>query len=912
MKQDYFKERLSLLGRLLERGVDITDSRFWTLDPKELRFKHGETLAELKIPYHIGAEDEKCIEEAVISLVGLIRERFRPPFKESQKESQPFPITVRISAPIKERTFNLNLFLPDSPEKELAGEIIAVTPLVDNAILYSWLISEGYGKRFIRCVTSILKKALDDEARNKSVERTSYLATLAIINTIKKKEEKLKDIRIKWLAYEKLDLAVGITIYMTLRYAIKDLSRRLVTTDDMSSMEVLLMTALVPFSFLLIPSNMFNTSLNPYGINAETIEAITPYVSDLDSAVLHDLEDLLSSSVTIIKKQKEVFNTVKLQYGITRFREYMLSYLMDFDLPGGELHELFHNLYQEDRLIRNYLKDHDMTDELVRQIDILKGRFSKDPRRTDILANFQTFLSGFNKTSLTGWFTGQRREAETFVSPVVERFFTFRFDERINRVVEQMRLCLIDRRKEYDQNLLVTEYNKGRLYRFSSDERPILKTLEMEKEGQLFVDMEGFTRKTLRVKEIAMAEIMRVYFYKPILEAASKYGMTVGAFGDERAIRLNNLPGDAAIFSGGVANLVSLAKDIQKIISRYREELEKKLMHIRDESLIDDVHRRFKKRREEIKRKREELKKVLSKQQKGIESRLMALVEEEERLENMYIDELEEAITNEMEAGLFISYGAKAETMVIESKDITSGSVRVAIGEKINEAARGTFRNPMVRAKLEMLLEKERRKRENKNLQYPFDVYIDRLYSIRIPPELDTAIEKFFIKREPNDARTLAQTLAREYLNDLKKIISGMPFSSLRLLRSSTDIYNKGQALSLDALKAYIDETKNTRFFFKKVVKVDDLDKNIRDKFFFPSDQLEFYFGVEEVKGIGMVDIFYRAGEVVFKGFETKPPVVVYEILNREKDLFKALLKHHFYTWLNEAKERERRGISVI
>ena len=118
-----------------------------------------------------------------------------------------------------------------------------------------------------------------------------------------------------------------------------------------------------------------------------------------------------------------------------------------------------------------------------------------------------------------------------------------------------MRASLADRRGEFNQNMLVEEYNRGRLYRFSVDDRTILKTLATEEEGQLFIDMKDFTRKTLKVKEIAMAEFMNEHFYKPIL---SRGPVQRGHRGLKRRARHNPYEpaGDAAIFSGGVSYLI--------------------------------------------------------------------------------------------------------------------------------------------------------------------------------------------------------------------------------------------------------------------------------------------------------------------------------------------------------------------
>jgi hypothetical protein len=292
----------------------------------------------------------------------------------------------------------------------------------------------------------------------------------------------------------------------------------------------------------------------------------------------------------------------------------------------------------------------------------------------------------------------------------------------------------------------------------------------------------------------------------------------------------------------------------------------------------------------------------------GLEKRLIALGEEEHQLESIYREELKTAIKDELEAGLYISYGTKAETMLLESTENLSGPVKVSVGEKINEAARGTFRHPSVRAKLEMLLNSAKQRRKAPTLQYPFDIYIDRTYSLKIPPEMENAFEKLLASRKETNAQALAKVLSEEYLRDLKSIISGESFSSLKLISSTTDIYNKGEALSINALEAYIRETKGTKRFFKKVVAVKELDKSIQEAFFFPSDTLEFWFGVEKTRGSEEIEIFYKNGKIIFRGFETTIPIVVYEILNTNGAIFKALLQHHFKKWSEEAGNEQTAG----
>jgi hypothetical protein len=76
--------------------------------------------------------------------------------------------------------------------------------------------------------------------------------------------------------------------------------------------------------------------------------------------------------------------------------------------------------------------------------------------------------------------------------------------------------------------------------------------------------------------------------------------------------------------------------------------------------------------------------------------------------------------------------------------------------------------------------------------------------------------------------------------------------------------------------------------------------------FFFPREELELWFGVEVKEGMEFIEGFVGSGEIAFRGFESKPPIVVYEMLDNEGPFFRALREHHFRIWLEDAKKAQR------
>ncbi|MBI5562951.1 MAG: hypothetical protein HY894_08915 [Deltaproteobacteria bacterium] len=899
-------ERLQLYDAMCKAGLETGSGRPWTLDPGRLRFKHGVSLAELKVPYHMGGEDEACVQNAVMSLLTLLMKRYEyggPERRDLAAVRLPMP---GFSPAVKDRSFRTDIFIADSVEKKTAQTALACVPNIDSALLTVWLGGEGHGRKFIKWINDIFDKALKDEARSGWTEPTSYLVLLAVMNAVHGKKEGIKEFRIKGLAYEKAELSVGLALWAALRCGLADLFGRL--KEGRASyynpgVEMTLMSALTPRPFVSITANLMASGPNPYGISAETYEILLPYTvpfSDTHATA----DDMLDFIHRHIEDNKDVMEAVRRQYETTRLRSEILNYLREVDLPGAKAHDELFGIYNEDRHAARFLADPRLSVELGLGLDEVKTQLTRDARRVEAVAAFQKFLSSYKKSAFSSFLKGKKTGAEEMIKDVIGRACSARFDAHADGFVALMRAYTADRRAEFDAGTLLDEYTRGRLYRFSSDERPILKSLSLEEEGQLFIDMKDFTRKTLKVKEIAMADFMKEHFYAPILNAASRYSAGSMHAAEESGIRLTNMPGDAAIFSGGVTNLVSLARDMQRIINGYRQQLQKRLPPDGAIGALEGAHHAFEAARAGLKTRRDELMRSLDRKEQGVEARLAALGEEEHRLENGYRDELEAAVKNELEAGLYISYGTKAESAIIDAKETFAGAVKVAIGEKINEAARGTSRNSMVRAKLEMLLEQERLKRNSMGLRYAFDIYIDRIYSVKMPPELDAAFERLATQKKPTAAEAMARIMANEFMGDLRKVVKGEPFSNLRLITAATDIYNKGQAISANALSAYMRERRGVRKFFKKTVKMAGLSDYLQENFFFPSEPMEFIFGYEVVKGADEIEGFRRAGEVTFKGFEAGKPTAVYEILNAEGPFFRALVKQHFQDWLAEAGRR--------
>ncbi|MEK7678832.1 MAG: hypothetical protein AAB356_01445, partial [Deltaproteobacteria bacterium] len=392
MPEDYSKERLALLDALLKKRADIVNGRPWTLEPGKMRFKHGESIAELKGPYHMGADDEACIDNAVSSLIALLAKRYEGAASSEgllEGAAQPQPFS-QAAQPIKDKTYRTDIFITGSLEKKLAYELIYSVPYIDSAILINWLGPEGHGRRFIKWAADLFEKTLKEEARFSGGETTSYLALLSTLNTLRKKKERIKGCKIKGLTYEKIDLAVGMTLFLSFSGAVADMFSRLRESGAPfynPSTELIITSAITPRSFVSIPSSILSSSQNPYGINAAIYSLIEPFAVEFSNDA-DGVPGLAWASAARILDDTGLIDSLRQQHEVLRFRQEAIAHLMDFDIPGSEARDILYPVLGDDRLIRNLLAEPRLTANLSSALDDVRSRFVKDPAGNESISAF--------------------------------------------------------------------------------------------------------------------------------------------------------------------------------------------------------------------------------------------------------------------------------------------------------------------------------------------------------------------------------------------------------------------------------------------------------------------------------------------------------------------------------------------
>jgi hypothetical protein len=947
--------------RALLGGARFDPLAYFGSFPAQLPFRLGESQADATVPYVLAGDLIVAAEAAAAELLDLLKRR---------KEGEPPPDKAIFLEHAPRRLPPARLYpgrlTSGSFVHAVATRALRADPLLDAGLVEAWLGKGAAAAGLIESLHALLSQALEADLNAGATTPYLYVVALTLAEQVEALKRFTKTATIKGLSYDRLEKALGLLCFFTFDELLERLLAPLPSRQlpfETASYAQRVRMALNPLGYVSIRKSIVAQDLNAYSVSAAWAARLDPLLTELlaidpdPRQVERKLEVLLQSDASL-RAGAEAEGRVQL------LREATLGFLGAFDAFDPELTAALVAVAVDDKQLATLGA---RTKELATRMAPLDRR-KLDVHEVRALSTFRAALRGdADRPTLI------RFASTGFLALALDRFAAVHLDAA--------RARMRNRRAELQLPKLEAEYQQGRLYRFGPG-KPFFRAASVTNQGHLFIDLKGFTQRTYRAKEVVMADFMRVEFYAPLLRAAGALMYEPGVAGPPR-LTLQNLLGDAAVFSGDVRALVRLARDIQLHLAGYAEKLrakmgntaagaedkarsaraeaEEKALHLQMELSMLDA---------ELARKRslsvdaqEELlwdlyaRRAFQLERKRSEAELAGLGADAERLrkaETMLAEErglldaaLEELdgpdrrghidericaperarkgeITRELaslaentkvllraleeearsasgfglEAGLFVAYGAMAERVEIDDREF--GLVKVAIAEKINEAARGTARAGPVRAKLDAQLEKARTRRPQ--VELPFSVYVDQSYSVVFSPELTALVDAAVSERDPDKVREAARLLADGLEHDVNKVAGLSDARGPGLLTVVNDIYNVGEAFSVEAVEAFLKDTRSTRFAFKKGLSISELHPELRERFLFTSDTMELIVSVPLAGELTDALIFRLAGHVHFRGFEAKKATAVYELLRPSAKFTRGIMQAHLRQWLNDAR----------
>lgn len=989
--------RLKLLADVSHycRQKRIDPPKYLRLRTEKLPFKLGEGKG--RVPYLFDGEVVETLSSSLQQLVDLIKKRYE---KESRLPFRTYlPLFAsKIEREVLEKHVCTRDLSTRPLEKRIAEDAIYHNPYLDAAIVTEWFLQYREPGILIGNIKRLYLKAIEEEIKKGGGTDIPYLTHLCLMAYLRKAKETLKSVNIKGFSYEKLELAVAQILYSTIKEIqteVFDEIRYKNLTFDVTRLEQLIKGSTNPLIFIAIRANIFKNALNPYHIDPEGFELFKTFSQKL-KLDLQDIEGSLENLVERAKKVKRVREKLIELWSINRLREAIFHYLKHYEDYTGGTDFLLFRLFQSNKLIQSTLTDEEtgkrLEDDLAKLISDDPGSLGKDKIQR-VMAIENSFKSRKKGRIFKRLFFRSREEEQ--LREVIESFLLSQLDEMWSRWIEESFLYLEDREGLKRNEELEEEYERGLIYRFAVDARPILQDLTVKKEGHLFMDLRGFTQRMSRSKEVSTADFMLKGFFLPVLQVAKKYYT-------EEGVRLSNLIGDALSFSGKIESLVSLAQRVREIFDKYTKQIKEKQGLLEETEEVSAIEERYRTEKKAILRERKTIEEsiqgierelkfkeslnpiyLLKVQGEEFDSKLfhyqreiirltkkmevdqdphrkrifmeqkkrllvlrqkisdhkkemtetinsfgrqelrevfrLVCSEEREELERMrkmlkesydrelaliraYEKEIASLRDEEVEYGLFISYGDAAETIAFD--DEFWGKVNVAIAERLNEAARGAGRNPAIKKKLELLLRNARWAKGNPSLEYPFYVFIDKSYGLSLRSDLSTKVDIALQGGDMGTAREVVEATSSLLMQDIKKGSRGYSEDGWEVLTPFNDIYNLGEAMSEEAIQAYMRETSPHKYHFGKEIKTNELHPEIQKRFFFPSEKLKLLISVEKTENRLSFDLFRYEGELVFKGFEAHKATGVYEIIRKDSPPSHLLEEYHLVPWYKEAREK--------
>lgn len=985
-----YHQLMDAMQRLQARAGSL----LWTGFLDRLPLVLGETTAERTVPYSLSNGVTTTFERGVDGLLDLLKRRADPDYDRDKRQAILPDERQRVTLwPLRFRPRTLP---EDSPLYGVVRLALLESPDLDGGLLESWLARNAGGLALYRQLVTLVTKARSVAGTHSDFSGIPLMNHLALLNSLLAAKDRIKQASVRNMTYARLERTVGMGLHAVFSRAVQDALAQSPPpprgTPEFHDLLIML-SSLGPLPFISTRKAALESDVNSCGFSAEAEDLLMPvYQSALERN--NQPAFVLKECMRAVGSHSDFLGRFMRQASCEGFRRLALDHLLAEEDPASEGDRMLADIYHCNDDLRGVLEDTTVLHALVSEF---KQRLLDRQSATRPMEATYELLAFLERVQHEGppWHKLSPGD-EDFLQDVLERFILHRFDEFATAHVQKARRRVLDRRRDVSVDALIQEYEAGRLYRIADDDQPLVKARVASHQGQLFVDLKGYTRRTARSKELVMAEFLKNEFYEPILEAAKNYHTAISVTPGEETMRLVNLLGDAVAFSGDIVSLLGLARDIQAIFRSYhhklqelapleeenafldikrkvdtrrgeilsemdrlRQELDgvKKEIYRRSElsvnqmvqQLQEDYTRQFNRLQEEfaslqeqlqaradetLQARLDDLKKAhqrlkthrqktfqrlktlgnedrklalgdllcrrLLNQVRTVEERLHALEEEERNLLDALEDEQQLQLGSGLEAGLFITYGTSAE--VIEIDDDIWGAQRVSISERINEAARGTARNPTVKRLYDDMLAAAQAEQSNPGLEFPFRVFIAHTRAFDLEPSLVRLWSKTVGERDPELLNRFIGELHAHALRRFGEVNEANGMQGKRL-HPMNDIYNLGEALSGQALDAYLRQTRTTHFFFRVQARTAELDPALQNRFFFPEETLSLIVGRRLTGASDQFEIFRYVGQILFRGFEVTRPSQVFESLRPDSPFVRLLARHHLPEWFEEAEE---------
>jgi hypothetical protein len=836
--------RLEILASARRRRTD-----FLRLDPARFRFSLGTSLTDFRVPVQFAGDARAVVTAAACELAAILpaHHRFVPADERERLvrgslRSEPPHVPARLAP------------TGGGPDLRAAARLGAeIHPALTGGMLCAWMGPGGRGRSLVGLAIELTRRALAESADGGHREPTPLFAALALHAELAATETAFRDL----LPGPPLDRYLGAAVLAGLWVAARAGVVRALQGAGRPAADPLLEeidVALSPGALLGLRAPRPGGDLL-YGVELATA---LPRAEELTASLAAggDPDAALATLAHALDADDELARRAEAAVAVARIRDRLVAAVEAAEAAGApERANAARELLAAPGALAAVCADDDGRRQLSRELSSL-GLPPPAAAHADAVAAALRGWRPREPAAATGLTRDEARAAWATAAGALLA------DAALERLAAPARRAVA---AVPDGPAADEAWSAGRLYRLAA-RGAILRSAGERPLGHLFADVKDFTRRTALLGPAAMAEFLREEFYGPVLEEARPYRAQTAHLGDEGTVTVNNLLGDAISLSGDVQAMVGLALAIRRALDAYearlrrevsRDEVARQLAAIeaRHAEEAGPLHRALALARAEAGRA------AGSPDAARLAARAAWLAARESALAAEHERELARARGEGLEAGVFIAHGAPPLTVVID--DPVFGRNRVAIGERINESARGTGRAAAARLRADAELSEERAARGAPGLAHAWSVFVDRPLAIAIPPADERAMLEAARRGDAAAAMRALGPPVRAAIDEALRAGDA----------PAGELWNGGAALSQEALDAFLAAAGPARVVRRVALDPRQVPESLRARWFFGARPMEL---VATFHPDGRrAELFRRAGTASFKGL---PDVVVWEI----------------------------------
>ncbi len=445
--------------------------------------------------------------------------------------------------PHEEKYLNFDYLFDNTPligrDAEFVKHLFYFDNLIDKRTMEKWFT---YGARNLKKKIIQLFVKVSKEIKNPYSGVFLFFYILYIYFLSIKKE--FTEINFGRVPNDRKDAYFSYFFYYYLKLILEDLSDYVMDEDLIKNISFEYFS---PAFFCEIKTAFFRTPFNYWMISNKEY-------STFETLKIYELFNESSNYIGLIQKNNELFEEIKKVAICNLVRQDIFNHLSTCYENKNFYKQLVGFIYNFSQLSR-FCQDKNFRSDIFKLSKEMMGSNEIQEKVIYLRDEIERKINNVKEIC-----------SDDIIRERVKGYFSFKASLVAEEFLIEFFKALKNRRTEKTVDIK-DEYENGRLYYFSLDNINVIKEGKELKSAVIYIDIRDFSKKTFKLKEQTIGELLIDKFYNPILHYAADKTLS-------EDIILHNIVGDSIIFSGSIEEILKLAVVIKKDSEDYKSGLE--------------------------------------------------------------------------------------------------------------------------------------------------------------------------------------------------------------------------------------------------------------------------------------------------------------------------------------------------